>query len=82
MANQDYVRTRIKTALAEMHAAVCALGVSDMDAEERACALGMIAQLSALLADGFESVDKQRRYDEEAAIIKAYREGRVTVRPK
>lgn len=69
-------------AIKAAHEAICALGIGDIDAAYRQAALNDINDAQNHIAEGVRQRDEEDRRDEEARVIKAWREGRVTIAGK
>lgn len=70
---------RVQAALVEARNAICALGIGDIDGGHRLNAIEKIESAAVDIAEGLEVRARERQRDEEARVIKAYREGRVTI---
>lgn len=63
----------------QLYRAICALGIGDIDGESRQWGLDALSEVRQAITNGFAERDAELRREEEARVIKAYREGRVTI---
>jgi hypothetical protein len=73
-------RENFAKAWGDLYSAICALSIGDIDSDYRRDALGALERAKHEIEDGFKDRDLERQKEDEARILKAYREGRVTVR--
>jgi hypothetical protein len=72
-------RERFDAAWEELYRAVCALGVGDIDGHERQFALNSMGWVQSYIHDGLMARQAELVKEQEAAVLKAWREGRVTI---
>lgn len=70
-------RERIAERIASLHAAICALSVGDIDSRHRQDALESLSECDECLRIGFSERDREWQIEEDARILKAYREGKL-----
>lgn len=71
--------TAVMSALWQAHREMCACGVGDIDPKDRVGAIAALEEAARIMQDGFASMEKWRQREKEEDVIKAYREGRVTI---
>jgi hypothetical protein len=57
--------------------ATCACSISDMDGKDRQDVMNAMQYVRNNAVRGFDARDTQRRCEEDARILKAYRDGRL-----
>lgn len=72
-------RGRYASAWHELKNAICAFSISELDSDSRGSALESMDYVANAMNSGFKQVDAERQAATEAEVLKAWREGRVTI---
>lgn len=72
-------RDEFEAAFELVQRSVYNFSISDIDGDWRTSAMEALDDLSYAVRSGLRERDEERKRDEEAVVIKAWREGRVTI---